>query len=493
MSDGFVIREVRDGPADLRARLPVTARIVQMHTDAGGAEVFCATLDEPFKLRCDDGGHFPGPAEEDDRGAFVWVTDVVIRAHTPGEEPYFGMRGFVVDLACVTDSGPGGDEAVDLAGLDFAAVVAIDDAEDAADEPHELADVPAPSGLATAPMPSSAEATRRQASSAVPIGAAAPAGAVTAGAATGVQEEPAEAAPAADETAPQPISAANEPAAPAGAAAPAAGAATSAATGGATTAGDTTPPATPAEPVAGERTGPAAGALPAVAAAVGGPAGRAEAVSRSRRPSTSAGDRRYAVGAVPARWEPAVGPLAAAAPPARRRWKRELALVLSALGLVGIVALALWLSPALTPTGQPAGIDPDRLLRLLPAGYPAGTCQSAAVGDRATAVCGKNDDPGGPRSATYTLVADKSALDAEFRTVVADSTSAICPGDRPSPAPWHAAATPDKTAGRVLCVRGQDGPMIAWTDDAQLLVGVVQSGTGGPSLDQLYEWWSSHR
>ncbi len=57
-----------------------------------------------------------------------------------------------------------------------------------------------------------------------------------------------------------------------------------------------------------------------------------------------------------------------------------------------------------------ADADTKALMRLLPAGYPAGSCKpvTAPKGVVAQVNCDTNSDPGGPTSATYSLVKDKA-------------------------------------------------------------------------------------
>jgi hypothetical protein len=149
-------------------------------------------------------------------------------------------------------------------------------------------------------------------------------------------------------------------------------------------------------------------------------------------------------------------------------------------------------TPPVSPT-----VDPEaqaQLLRRLPAGYPSDSCKPVAPPDGALAEvnCAHNVDPGGPQSSTYTLVRDKAALDAAFNDIVRASTRVNCPGNIQSPGPWRRNATPHKTSGVLFCGFQQSRPTVAWTDDDDLLVSTVQSGSQGPTFDQLYAWWSSH-
>jgi hypothetical protein len=52
----------------------------------------------------------------------------VFSAHDLGEQPHFGMRGFVVDLAYVVTTHSGDDSVVDFSKVDPVGVVEIDDA-----------------------------------------------------------------------------------------------------------------------------------------------------------------------------------------------------------------------------------------------------------------------------------------------------------------------------------------------------------------------------
>jgi len=150
--------------------------------------------------------------------------------------------------------------------------------------------------------------------------------------------------------------------------------------------------------------------------------------------------------------------------------------------------------PSSTRASAEADADTQELMRLLPAGYPAGSCKAVAAPKslRAQVDCDTNSDPGGPMSATYRLVKDKAALDAAFNDIVGRSTRVNCPGNIQSPGPWRRNATPDKASGTLFCGLQGDRPTVAWTDDARLLISSVQAGPQAPTFDELYAWWSSH-
>jgi serine/threonine kinase PknH len=135
-----------------------------------------------------------------------------------------------------------------------------------------------------------------------------------------------------------------------------------------------------------------------------------------------------------------------------------------------------------------------RLFRLLPGGYVPGTCKPITPPKDALAEvsCDKNADPNGPLSATYMLFPDATSLRSAFNRIVQSSTIIDCPGRIQSPGPWHRNATPDKTSGMLLCGTQQGSPLVGWSDDAELLIGVVNAEPPAPTIDQLYGWWMSH-
>jgi serine/threonine kinase PknH len=151
-------------------------------------------------------------------------------------------------------------------------------------------------------------------------------------------------------------------------------------------------------------------------------------------------------------------------------------------------------APPSASASQKADADAQALMRLLPRGYPAGSCKPVATAEGVLAQvnCDTNSDPGGPMKATYRLVKDMAALDAIFNDVVAASSRVNCPGNIQSPGPWRRNATPGKTSGTLFCGLRDDRPTVAWTDDARLVVSSVQAGPQAPTFDELYAWWSSH-
>lgn len=201
-------------------------------------------------------------------------------------------------------------------------------------------------------------------------------------------------------------------------------------------------------------------------------------------------------------------PLTVAALPVRRDRTRIAVLCGAVVSIAAVVAgLAFWVLRPPPGASTSSGIDPTtpvptsadpgderRLARLVPSGYPAGSCRPIAPPKSALAqvYCNKNSDPGGPLWATYTLVRDKSALDAAFNDLVESSTTVVCPGNIQSPGPWRRNATPDKISGVLYCGTQDGRTTVAWTDEAQLMLSAAESSPQGPTFSQLFAWWSSH-
>jgi serine/threonine-protein kinase len=184
-------------------------------------------------------------------------------------------------------------------------------------------------------------------------------------------------------------------------------------------------------------------------------------------------------------------------------------LVAAVLAVVILSGVAIWLlrpshqaahNPISTVTSAGSAPNPPatetqaRLFSLLPAGYAPGMCKPIAPPKDALAKvsCDKNSDPDGPPSATYTLFSDAVAQRDAFNRIVQESSVIECPGRIRSPGPWHRNATPDKTSGMLLCGLRQGNPLVSWTNHLELLIGVVQGESQGPTVEQLYAWWTLH-
>ena len=103
-----------------------------------------------------------------------------------------------------------------------------------------------------------------------------------------------------------------------------------------------------------------------------------------------------------------------------------------------------------------------------------------------------NADPEGPTSATYTLARDLNTLRAAFNDTVDRSDAVICPPNIQSPGPWQRNESPTIPRGTLFCGVLAGRPIVAWTNDAHLLLNVVHGDAPGATVDGLYKWWSSH-
>lgn len=207
-------------------------------------------------------------------------------------------------------------------------------------------------------------------------------------------------------------------------------------------------------------------------------------------------------------WAPQFESLTAACLPVRRHRTRSVvlggALALVLLACAGLVLGLLRPSPSTsssptidTTSSAPPTAEPEaqaRLLRLLPPGYPAGSCKPLAPPKDALAQvhCSENANPGGPRWATFTLVPNKTALDAAFNNLVESSATVVCPGNIQSPGPWRRNASPEQISGVLYCGIQEGRETVVWTDETKLMLSAIQTGPPGPSFPQLYAWWSSH-
>lgn len=147
-----------------------------------------------------------------------------------------------------------------------------------------------------------------------------------------------------------------------------------------------------------------------------------------------------------------------------------------------------------TPVSSRNSDAESQLLSMLPNGYAPSACKAVEPANEAVAQvkCGPNDDPDGPKEASFSLVRNRSDLAAGLSRLTKRSTVVVCPGKIQSPGPWRRNATPDLVSGTVFCGSVQGHPMVGWTDEERLLLSETRSGVTGPALDQLYAWWASH-
>lgn len=145
-----------------------------------------------------------------------------------------------------------------------------------------------------------------------------------------------------------------------------------------------------------------------------------------------------------------------------------------------------------TPQSQAREFD-DRLMALLPQGYPPGTCRQAEPPPGALSMleCGANADAPGT-TAQYTLFGDAQPLAAAMDQLIKGIAAQICPGNYASPGPWRKTSTPEVAAGTLVCGTRQNAPVVGWTLDRAMLLAAIQAEPGRSGLDQLYKWWSTH-
>lgn len=141
---------------------------------------------------------------------------------------------------------------------------------------------------------------------------------------------------------------------------------------------------------------------------------------------------------------------------------------------------------------EPVAIDP-RLSALLPPDYPPGACRPLRAPREAVAVaeCGPNAAAPGT-SARYTLFSDSQKLKAALDQMIKSTTTQTCPGNYMSPGAWRRTTNPDVPAGTLVCGTRQDNPTVGWTLDDALLLAAITSTPSGPTLADLYTWWSTH-
>ncbi|OBK20042.1 serine/threonine-protein kinase [Mycobacterium asiaticum] len=154
-----------------------------------------------------------------------------------------------------------------------------------------------------------------------------------------------------------------------------------------------------------------------------------------------------------------------------------------------------WTTSTTTTTTAASGAE-TQLMRLLPAGYPPGTCKTAnkpMPGALVSVTCGQNTDANGPRLSTYGLYADVAALKDAFKGFIGTFTIQTCPGGRASPGTWWHTQDPQAILGQVACgvYQGTD-PQVMWSNENTLVFALVAGNPQGPTLDQLYDWWASH-
>ncbi|XTP38455.1 hypothetical protein ACORG1_33950 (plasmid) [Mycobacterium sp. TJFP1] len=452
----FVISNLRVGPEEFRDQLPVTGTTIDVRTDPDGQQYFYARLDGPIKHRIDT--HFDTSAcsteqlGADANGPFLWVTDIVMRPSTPGEQPHYGMHRFPVDLAYAIDLSYLDDPALDFGKILPIATAEIDDVPDDA-----LADA--------TPSPADGDA------------------------ATALDVPEPVSTPAADLDTPAEGDTTTSPAAGDNVAA---------------TGLDVEQRFTPApEPARGGDNASAATPPPAPAA----PHARPPRPPRPPMPEALTDTSPIpVVQQHPPRTYPAppIPPaqLHVTTPSRSRPSKKTLMVAATVLTGALLIILAGWsvltssdssdsdTSAAPSPTAS--DVDLQRVKAELPKGYSDGDCTPTPDTTHPSLTCTPNADPGGPQSATYAIYPDKQALQEAFTATIATFDRTICPGNIQSPGPWRRNSAPTQVAGTLFCGTDRGQAVVVWTSEAQTLLNVTAGNAQGPSLEQLYTWWTTH-
>ena len=139
--------------------------------------------------------------------------------------------------------------------------------------------------------------------------------------------------------------------------------------------------------------------------------------------------------------------------------------------------------------------DPKaRLEAVVPSDYKdrCGLSESPVSGAVATLRCSTG---GQFNTLAYALYPEQTTLDRNF-TYEPTATLVPCPGSPQSPVTWFSPIPPDQMGGKLLCaiehsVDGPDSPMVRWSIDFALVIGIV-AGQVGQSIDQVYQWWAAH-
>lgn len=149
-------------------------------------------------------------------------------------------------------------------------------------------------------------------------------------------------------------------------------------------------------------------------------------------------------------------------------------------------------SPSESAETAAAVADP-RLLEKLPLGVREDSCRPQGDDEaQAGIVCDGSGKPGEPLTVILREAQDKAGLNSMFSQVLRDHRVVVCPGNIQSPGPWRRNAAPQVTAGTLMCGYQGENTIVAWTDEARLVVVVAEGDPGADALAQLYTWWSDH-
>lgn len=161
------------------------------------------------------------------------------------------------------------------------------------------------------------------------------------------------------------------------------------------------------------------------------------------------------------------------------------------VAVVAIAASWLWPRGPAPSAPPPAADDAAQLRTLVPASLSA-SCQPEVAASPAVSQlkCINEHDPSGPASARFMLSEDADDLPELLRRSVEDAQIVLCPNNMQSPGPWRRNAAPSEIAGTLVCAVHGNRSLIAWSTAAHNLVSVAEGDAQGPSLTQLYTWWT---
>lgn len=170
----------------------------------------------------------------------------------------------------------------------------------------------------------------------------------------------------------------------------------------------------------------------------------------------------------------------------------------TAASVIGVAAAAavwlLWRESSATSAPSPPAADSTAQLRaLVPAGF-GDSCQPEPSAPPVVAqlTCTAHAGPSTPPSGRFMTAQNSADLQILLQTIVEDAQVVVCPGNIQSPGPWRRNATPSQVAGTLVCATRANRALVAWTTDDRRLVSMVEANAQGPSMAQLYVWWTTH-
>ncbi|MGJ6127043.1 hypothetical protein QN239_31120 [Mycolicibacterium sp. Y3] len=414
----FTISSLLEGPADLRAQLPITGIVFDARPGPDGMTYFCARLDEPVRYHFGQSGEtVPVPelnVELGSSGMYVTIREVVMRSSDPTVQAHEGTQRLAVDLAYAIDG-----RYMENGQLDFRMIVPVAAAEI---DGESLAITSVATAIPRAVIQPAARST-----------------------ADTYSDPPVLRAHSADR-----------------ALAP--------------------PPST--QWAGGNSAAPDSGGV--ATHLHEGPGGW------SARTTADDEERRIQVRPAPLQEYP------------QRRGpskRARMAATAAVLVVVAVIGLSVW--AVLRPNGAegqgsnastselPSQGNVAQVEGMLPKGYSSENCAATSDTSRPSLTCGPSAEPGGPQTALYSIEPDQGALNQAFTQTIAAFARVNCPGNIQSPGPWRHSGS-DAPAGTLFCGTHDGQDVIVWTDEQRTLLSVVRGAPQGPSLDQLYTWWTNH-